>query len=41
MKKAWQEIIKHPSVSISIDVFMMGIVFFNKGFSKQDFKIRY
>ncbi len=41
MKSAWQEIIKHPSVSVSIDVYMMGIVFFNKGFSKQDFKIRY
>ena len=41
MKSAWQEKIKHPSVSVSIDVYMMGIVFFNKGFSKQDFKIRY
>lgn len=41
MKSAWQEIIKHPSVRVSIDVYMMGIVFFNKGFSKQDFKIRY
>ena len=41
MKEAWKEIIKHPSVRISIDVYMMGIVFFNPGFSKEDFKIRY
>jgi predicted O-methyltransferase YrrM len=41
MQQAWNEIKKHPSVSISIDVYMIGIVFFNKGFSKQDFKIRY
>ena len=41
MKEAWKEIIKHPSVRISIDLYMMGIVFFNPGFSKEDFKIRY
>ena len=41
MKNAWKEIIKHPSVRISIDLYMMGIVFFNAGFSKEDFKIRY
>ena len=41
MKQAWKEIIKHPSVRISIDLYMMGIVFFNPGFSKEDFKIRY
>lgn len=41
MKQAWKQIIKHPSVRISIDLYMMGIVFFNPGFSKEDFKIRY
>ncbi len=41
MKQAWKEIIKHSSVRISIDLYMMGIVFFNPGFSKEDFKIRY
>ncbi|MFM7015707.1 MAG: O-methyltransferase [Bacteroidota bacterium] len=41
MKKAWKDIIIHPAVSISIDVYMMGIVFFNTGFSKQNFQIRY
>lgn len=41
MKAAWNKIINHPRVTISIDVFMMGIVFLNKGFSKEHFKIRY
>jgi len=41
MKEAWKKIIQHPRVSISINLYMMGIVFFNPGFSKEDFKIRY
>jgi predicted O-methyltransferase YrrM len=41
MKEAWKEIIQHPRVRISINLYMMGIVFFNPGFSKEDFKIRY
>ena len=41
MKDAWSTIISRPEVSISIDLYMMGIVFFNKGFSKQNFQIRY
>ena len=41
MKAAWIKICDHPRVTISIDVFMMGIVFLNKGFSKQHFVIRY
>lgn len=30
MEEAWQEIIKHPKVRLSIDLFFMGIVFFRK-----------
>jgi len=41
MKTAWNTIRNHSRVTISIDVFMMGIVFINKGFSKEHFKIRY
>lgn len=41
MKEAWNEIKNHPRVFISIDLFMMGIVFFNPDFSKQHFTIRF
>ena len=41
MREAWKKIKQHPRVSISIDVFMMGIVFLNPGFSKEEFVIRY
>lgn len=30
MEAAWNEIILHPSISVSIDLFFMGIVFFRK-----------
>jgi len=41
MKKAWDEIKRHPKVSISMDFFFLGIVSFNPDFSKEDFVIRY
>lgn len=41
MQEAWQEIKLHPSVSVTIDFFMMGVVFFNPDFTKQDFMIRF
>lgn len=41
MKEAWNEIKKHPAVTITIDLYMMGIVFFNTDFTKQQFTIRY
>ncbi|MBL0340435.1 MAG: class I SAM-dependent methyltransferase [Bacteroidetes bacterium] len=40
MKKAWAKIKSDPAVTISLDFFLVGIVFFNKGFSKQDFLLR-
>jgi hypothetical protein len=38
MTKAWQAIKKHPDVTLSIDIFDIGIVFFRKELSKQDIK---
>ncbi len=41
MEEAWQEIQKHPQVSITIDLFWFGLVFFREGVAKQNFKIVY
>ncbi len=41
MKKAWLEISKHPSVSHSVDIFHLGIVFFKNNTQKVNFRIRY
>ena len=40
MQQAWTEICANKNVTISIDLFKMGIIFFNKDFSKQHFVIR-
>jgi len=40
MEKAWQQIKKNPSVSVTIDTFQWGLVFFRKEQQKQDFTIR-
>jgi hypothetical protein len=41
MASAWEEIKKHEKVSVSIDINRMGIVFFRKGISHNDYQIRY
>ncbi len=41
MEKAWKEITREEKVSVSIDLFTMGIIFFRKGIPKQDFIIRF
>lgn len=41
MEEAWSIICKHPQVTVSIDLFELGLVFFRKGLSKQDFVIRF
>lgn len=42
MEEAWEEIKQHPSVTLTIDLFFIGLVFFNKDFKvKQDFPIRF
>ena len=40
MTEAWQEIIKHEQVTVSIDTFQWGLVFFRKEQRKQHFCIR-
>lgn len=41
MKQAWQTIQKHESVSVSIDLFWVGIVFFRKKQPKQHFVLKF
>lgn len=41
MQEAWEEIKADPRVRATVDLFMMGLVFFRKELSKQDFVIRY
>jgi predicted O-methyltransferase YrrM len=40
MEQAWDHIIKHPKVTISIDTFQWGIVFFRKEQPKEHFFLR-
>lgn len=39
MTEAWQEIKKHPKVTITIDCFEMGVVFFKKEQAKEHFTV--
>lgn len=41
MNHAWKEIYHHPEVSISIDLFKIGIVFFKSGIPKQHYRLNY
>jgi len=41
MREAWQQIKQHAQVKITIDLFMMGLVFINPDLSKENFKIRF
>lgn len=41
MKNAWHKIIQHSSVKVSIDLYFLGIVFFRKELSKENFVIRF
>lgn len=41
MQEAWEEIKAHPEVSVTVDLFFQGIVFFRKELQKQDFIIRF
>jgi hypothetical protein len=40
MTEAWDEIKNHPAVTVSIDTFYWGIVFFRKEQVKEHFVIR-
>lgn len=41
MKRAWADIKAHPSVTLSIDLFYIGLVFFRKDREKEHFKIKF
>ena len=41
MEKAWEEIRKSNKVTLSIDMFRSGLVFFREGMSKQDLLVNY
>lgn len=42
MQKAWKEIIAHPAVKLSIDIYRMGFVFFRpQQLAKEHFKLLY
>lgn len=40
-KALWQSIKAKPDVTVTIDLFRVGLVFFHPGQAKEDFKIRY
>lgn len=41
MQSAWQNIKKHPQVTITIDLFWFGMVYFRKGQAKEHFKLKF
>jgi len=40
MKAAWNEIKANPKVTVTIDLFWIGLVFFKPGQAKEDFLVR-
>jgi predicted O-methyltransferase YrrM len=40
MEKAWETIQSHPDVTVSLDFYQVGIVFFRKGQAKEHFILR-
>jgi len=41
MQEAWLQIISHTGITLSIDLYRMGIVFFKKNSAKQHFVLKY
>lgn len=41
MEQAWEEIKRHPRVTITIDIYRMGFVFLRSGVVKQHFTLKY
>jgi len=41
MTEAWEVIKKHPKVTSTIDLYFMGIVFFNPDLSKENFVLKF
>jgi hypothetical protein len=40
MKEAWAAIKTHPQVTVTVDLFWIGLVFFKKGQVKEDFLVK-
>lgn len=40
MKEAWEEIKAHPEVTVTVDLFRIGLVYFKKTQAKENFRIR-
>ncbi|WP_443936735.1 O-methyltransferase [Pedobacter sp. MW01-1-1] len=40
MKEAWEEIKNHPDVTVTVDLFWIGLVYFRKGQAKEHFKLK-
>lgn len=41
MEKAWKDILRWPELSLSVNIFFMGVVLFRKGIARQDFLVNY
>ncbi|PLX15407.1 MAG: SAM-dependent methyltransferase [Marinilabiliales bacterium] len=41
MEEAWEEIKDHKNVSVSVDIFRMGLIFFKKELSKEHYVIKF
>lgn len=41
MKEAWEEIKNHPDVTVTVDLFWIGLVYFKKDQVKEHFKIKF
>ena len=41
MSAAWSTIKQHPAATVTLDIYMMGFVFFNTDLSKENFTIRF
>ncbi len=41
MENAWDQIARHPKVTLSVDLFHLGLVFFRKELTKQHFTVRF
>lgn len=41
MKEAWDELKNHPQVTVTIDLFWLGLVYFKKGQAKEHFKLKF
>lgn len=41
MKEAWNEIKAHPQVTLTIDLFWIGLVYVRKGRAKEHFRIKF